>query len=313
VSWLWPGYIGSGRLTLLDGDPGVGKSLVTLDLMARLTSGREFPDGSRPGAARAAVVLSGEDDLAETLRPRLLAAGADLGRVHAWDVGAGLAQFPRDCPELQELIQATGAGLVILDPFFAFLGPDVAGLNDLMIRRALDPLARVAQATGAAVLLIRHLRKASAGEAIHRGLGSIAILGAARTALLVALDPDDPERRVLACSKSNLGSLAASLGFRITATAAGVARIDWQGPVPYAADELLAPQRPRGQAVPQALAFLREQLARGPRDRRGLLTEAGEAGISLRTLERAKALLGVASEQRREGGRNVWYWRLDQG
>src|SRR5262249_3007386 len=105
VSWLWPGYLASGRLTLLDGDPGVGKSLVSLDPAARLTTGRELPDGSRPDLATAVVVLSGEDDMQDTLRPRLLAAGADLRRVHAWNSGAGLPQFPQDCGQLEEFIQ----------------------------------------------------------------------------------------------------------------------------------------------------------------------------------------------------------------
>jgi hypothetical protein len=205
----------------------------------------------------------------------------------------------------------TQARLVLVDPFFAFLGPDTGSLNDLMIRRALQALARAAEATQTAFLLTRHLGKGSVGQpASYRGLGSLAILGGMRTAFLVGRDPDDAARRVLACTKNNLAGFPPSLGFRIGLTGEGLPRIDWLGPVNWTADDLVAAGRWRGEAVPRAVGFLQEQLAHGPRNRQTLLAQAEREGISFRTLERAKAELGVVSEQRREEGRNVWYWRL---
>jgi hypothetical protein len=312
LPWLWPGRIAAGRLTLIDGDPGQGKSLVTLDLAARLTRAQEFPDGHRPPEPAAVLLLpGGEDNIEDTVKPRLCAAGANMDHVFAWPDAAGDPPvFPAACPRLHKMIEQTRARLVLLDPFFAFLGRDTGSLNDLMIRRALAPLARVADATGAGFVLNRHLGKGTVGKtASYRGLGSMAILGATRTAFLIAPDPDDPSRRVFACTKNNLAAFPPALGFRIMSTSDGLPRIDWTGRVDLTADDLVRPAR-QGDAMPHAMRFLREHLASGWVDRQALLKKAALLGVSFRTLERAKAELGVLSEQRREHDRNVWYWTL---
>jgi hypothetical protein len=275
-----------------------------------LTCARALPDGFQPRAPAAVLLLSGEDQLTDTVVPRLHAAGADFDRVYTWNETAEPPVFPAACAALQELIEQTQARLVLLDPFFAFLGEDIGSLNEMMIRRALAPLARVAVATGAAVVLIRHLNKEGGSQAAYRGLGSIAILGAARTAFLIGPDPEDSERRVFACTKNNLAVMPASLDFRIERTNTGLPLIHWLGPVAWTADDLVQADRHRGEAVPRAVRFLQSQLAQGTRPRQALVEEAQQEGISFRTLERAKAELGVVSRQRREGGRNVWYWSL---
>jgi hypothetical protein len=315
VPWLWPGRIAAGRLALIDGDPGQGKSLLALDIAARLSRARELPDGHRPSEPAAVLLLSAEDHWDDTILPRLLAAGADLQRVYPWNEGAaGLAVFPEACPQLERLILQTSARLVIIDPFFAFLGRDVGSLNALMIRRALEPLARLTQKTHAALLLIRHLAKGAVGrQALYRGLGSTTIVGAMRTAFVIAPDPPEPQRRVFACTKNNLSAFPPALAFRIGQTKSGVAQVEWLGTIARTADEVLQVRVRRGEAVPQALAFLRQHLAHGPSDRQTLLEEAGRRGISFRSLERAKAALGIVSQQRREEGRNIWYWRLGAG
>jgi hypothetical protein len=312
LPWLWPDRIALGRLTLIDGDPGQGKSLLALDLAARLTTGRELPDGYQPGEPANVMVLCREDNLGDTVVPRLRAAGADLERVHDWDEAIlGPAVFPQACPQLQHAIRQTEARLVIFDTFLSFLGQEISSLNDLMIRRALEPLAGVAEETQAALLLIRHLNKCGAGkQAVYRGQGSIAILGRARTAFLVGPDPTDADLHVLACTKTNLAAMPAALGFGIVPAVAGTPRIDWQGPVEWTADDLVATGRKPGEAIPRAVRFLEEHLADGPCDRQTLLEHAQQQGLSFRTLERAKAALGVVSQQRREEGRNVWYWSL---
>jgi RecA-family ATPase len=288
VPWLWPGRIAAGRLMLIDGDPGAGKSLLALDIAARLTSVRALPDGYQPSEPAAVLLLQAEDDLHDTVLPRLVAAGANLQRVYTWDAAAGPPVLPQACPQLEKIIQQTQARLVLFDPFFAFLGHDISSLNDLMIRRALAPLAQVAAATQAAFMLNRHLGKLSVGkEACYRGLGSMAILGAMRTAFLLARDPDDSALRVLACTKNNLAAFPPALAFRLAATSAGVPRIDWQGAVDRTADDLVAAGRRRGEAVPRGVTFLQQHLAHGPCNRQTLLEEAQRQGISLRTLERA--------------------------
>jgi len=322
LNWLWPGRWASGKLTLIDGDPGVGKSLASLDLAARLTSCADMPDGYRPPSAVPIVLISAEDNLCDTILPRLVAAGADLNLVTTWHANEPLL-LPKDCSTLQQVIEQTHAKLVILDPFSAFL----ASLNDVTIHQALDPLAELADTTGAAILLIRHLSKTTAGkQAIYRGLGSIAILGAVRTAFLIAPDLNaamtsstKPARElasvrdtpcVLACTKNNLAPLCPSLGYRIITAANGQPQVRWTGIVNRTADDLTVSAHTRRQTLPAAIALLQDQLANGSRERDHLVNLARTEGISLRTLERAKAQLGIVSDQRRRHGCNVWYWSL---
>src|SRR5262249_4630826 len=157
----------------------------------------------------AGVVLVGcEDGAADTIVERLQAAGADLSRVHTFDgtsgagQGMGLPTFPEDCPLLEEAVRESRARLVIIDPLLAVISSNAWSVNDQMVRRALAPLARVAEETRAAIILVRHLCKWGGGQrAIYRGSGSIAIIGSARTAFLVARDPEEPDVRVLASTK----------------------------------------------------------------------------------------------------------------
>jgi AAA domain-containing protein len=187
VEWLWPGRVPAGMITLLDGDPALGKSTITIDLAARVTTGAPMPlttaDDSKPGIIGDVVILTAEDHLGATVRPRLDAAGGDARRVH---VLTGIARaadpdapivLPTDVAELETVIRDNKARLVVIDPLMAFLGADIDSYRDQDVRRALAPLAKVAAATGAAIIIVRHLRK-SAGAALYRGGGSIGIIGA---------------------------------------------------------------------------------------------------------------------------------------
>jgi RecA-family ATPase len=150
-------------LAILDGDLGLGKSLVTLDLCARLTRGRRFPNGT-PAPAGSVVIVNCEDGVADTIRPRLDALGADLGRVHLFRgrVAAGseqLPSFPRDPARLERAVRQVGAVLVIIDPIMAFFDETVCTGNDQSVRQTLAPLARLAEETTCAVLLVRHLNE----------------------------------------------------------------------------------------------------------------------------------------------------------
>ncbi len=198
VSWLWPGRLPLGKLTVLDGDPGKGKSTLSLDLSARLTRGDIMPDGSGGGFPAGVVILSGEDGLADTIVPRLIAAGADLSRVVALAScpdsegdGEHPPVLPDDLPTIRAAIARVGAKLAIIDPLMAYLSDGTNSHKDQDIRRVLFRVAALAEETGAAVLVVRHLNKATGGVALYRGGGSIGIIGAARSGLLVAADPDD--------------------------------------------------------------------------------------------------------------------------
>ena len=210
LAWLWPSILPRGKLVLLEGDPGLGKSLLALDLCARLTTGRPWPDGS-PGPGPANVlVLGAEDGLQDTVLPRLRALQADLDRVftlHPEDPDAAepLA-FPAHTDRLEAALKRTHAALVVIDPITAFLDRGVSPNQDQSIRRAFAPLARLAAKYDCTILLIRHLNKVLSLQALYRGAGSIGFLALCRAAWLVAADPNDPKRRLFAPVKNNLAA-----------------------------------------------------------------------------------------------------------
>lgn len=311
VEWLWGGRIPRGKIGVLDGDPGLGKSTVMLDLAARVSTGRAMPDGS-PGIDGSVVILSAEDGLADTIRPRLDAAGADLSRIVAVEsVGERLVEFPEDVKRIEETIESIGAVLLIVDPLMAFLSGEVNAHRDQHVRRALAPLAKMAERspTRPSIVVVRHLNKGSTtANPLHRGGGSIGIIGAARAGLLAARDPDDPERRVLALTKSNLGKPMPSIGFRVVTAENGAAAIEWLGFSTHSAERLLVvPENEEERSkLEDAKDVLREILASGPVASEEVVRQARATHVSERTLDRAKAALRVRSF--RNG--KIWFWEL---
>ena len=306
VRWLWGPYLPRGKLALLDGDPGVGKSLITIDLAARLSRGGPLPDGTPSGRPHLTLLLSAEDGAADTTRPRAEAAGADLDRVVAVAAADGVPlRFPADLPELTKLVRDRRPDLVVIDPITAFLPAEAT--TEQGVRRVLGMLAVIAERADCAILLVRHLRKEGAARAIHRGLGSIGFSASVRTGLLAARHPADPGRGVLAVTKANLAGPVPSLGYRIGADVGGRAAVEWIGPADVSADGLAAlpaaPLRPRDRAA----AWLAGELAGGPRRASDVLAAAAAAGIPEPTLRRAKADLGVCSH-RAGRDRPEWYW-----
>jgi putative DNA primase/helicase len=321
VEFLWQGRLALGKLNLVDGDPGLGKSTLLLDVGARVSTGRDMPDGS-PGIGRAGVVIqSAEDGLADTIRPRLEAAGADLSRIVALEIGdeAGLrpAFIPDDLDHVEAAIRKTRARLWIVDPLMAYLGAEVNSYRDQDVRRALARITAIAERTGVCAVLIRHLTKAMGGSALYRGGGSIGIIGAARSGLLVARDPDDESgaRRILAVTKSNLGPEAPSLSFTVESASIGdgisTSRIAWGETSAHTATGLLAPPVDDEQrsASDEAAALLRDLLASGPVPAKAVQAAVHDAGIAWRTVERVKVRLGIKSV--RPGGfTGPWSWAL---
>lgn len=313
VTWLWQRRIPLGKLTLLSGDPGLGKSTLLLDLAARVSKETPMPDGSLP-VQGGVVVLSAEDGAADTIVPRLNAAGADLKRIALL---AGVRVDGRDeeliLPDhLEAVRQAVSryqALLVVVDPLNAYLTGAVNSWRDHDLRRALRPLAKLAEDTGVALIASRHLRKASGGPALYAGGGSIAFTAAARAEFLVARDPDDDERRVLAIVKSNLAAPQPSLTFRLESTPEAVARIVWGSASPYTANQLVTTIRDTDEqgAVAEAAEFLSEHLADGPKPSVWVEAAAEKVGIKQRTLDRARRLLAVG--KRKRGGRGG-HWEM---
>ncbi len=313
VTFLWDGRIPLGKLSVLDGDPGLGKSTLTGDLSARVSRGAVMPDGTGGGVPGGVVLISGEDGLADTIVPRLIAAGADLERIVALSTcpdeeGGHPFVLPDDLSWLEQAIAEVDATLVVIDPLMAFLSDQTNSHRDQHIRRVLARVHTLAESTGAAVLVVRHLNKTTGGPAIYRGGGSIGIIGAARSGLLVARDPDDDDRRVLASVKSNLCIPPASLSFHLESTEHGAARVVWDGVSAHKADMLLAlPTSDQDRTErDEAKDFLRQLLTDGAVPATEAQTLARAAGISEATLRRARQELGVSLSRDGFQGRSLW-------
>lgn len=323
IFWLWPGRIPLGKLTVLDGDPGLGKSLLSLDIAARVTTARAMPDGSRSDFPTPAgvLILSAEDDLSDTIRPRLEAAGADL--LHVATLGLVRTsqgeRFPilTDLDDIRLALRRIDARLMIIDPLMAYLPSTVNSHRDQDVRSVLAPLAALVAELGVALLVIRHLNKMVLSNALYRGGGSIGIVAAARSGLLVARDPDDSDgnRHILVATKANLAKLPPALAYRIETPPDGSPFISWNGATHHTAATLLAQpgDTDTRSASDEAVAFLAEMLANGPVPANEVRQDSGQAGIASRTLDRAKRKLGVkARKVPKPGGNQQWVWLLTE-
>lgn len=319
VNWLWKAWIARGMLNLVDGDPGVGKSTASLDLAARVTRGREMPNEAPSRREPADVILIGnEDHLGATVMPRLEAAGADLTRVHA--IVAVPTPGDKDAPptladvvQVEQVIRDKKVALVIIDPLMAHLPSGTDAYRDSEMRALLGPWAMMAQRTGVAVVLVRHLRKMG-GSALYRGGGTVGIVGAVRSAMLVGRDPDDAESCVLAHSKGNLAPAPKSLRYRVV-DCEGIGRIEWLGVADgVTADHLAAlPDQHAKETDPvdAAADALKSLLASGPRPTKEANAEVhAMTGASPRTIERARSKLGVVAHKQSGQSARVAVWML---
>lgn len=317
VRWLWFGRIPANKLTIIEGDPGLGKSTMALDIAARTTAGMTFPNSvDSAGVPRAVVILSAEDGLADTIRPRLEASGGHSDRAVVLNEPE-LEQrllFPEGTTALEATVRQHQAAMVIIDPMAAYMSPSININKDTDVRLVLTQLARLAERNNTAVIMIRHLNKNEAVSSQYRGGGSIGITGAARSVLLVAQDPSDSDVRVVLPTKSNVSALAPGLTFKIHSDSEIEApRIQWGEPCGYSAEELMVRKLPSPTTkLADAEDFLTNALAGGPRSQLAVQDQAREKGISASTLRRAKKRLGVQSEKLggRYSGEQHWTWAL---
>lgn len=314
--WLWSNRLAAGKLAILEGDPGLGKSLVALDLCARLSTGRAFPDGAPTFGLANSLVINGEDGDDDTIVPRLAALGADLKRVFVLprEGGGGLPlRLPSRLDRLEDAIHATAAKMVVIDPIVAFLDPGIQVGNEAHIRHALLPLAELAGRHHCVPLLVRHLTKSTSHRSTYRGGGSIGLLGMCRSGWLVAAHPRKPKtQRVLAEVKNNLSAPQPSLAYEVHQEDNRTVGVHWLDTCPWNADQLLAAvgKRPVVAKVLFAIDFLRSFLKEGPRTVPEIWTAAREERLSRTTLERAKRELEIRSRKVYIDGYQRNYWLM---
>ncbi len=319
INWLWPGRIALGKITLITGDPGLGKSLLTAALATHVSLGSTWPDDS-PCPRGDVVFLSAEDGLADTIRPRLDAAGAECHRIHflsaireeqRGETKSRTFSLKRDIKALELAAQdVVACRLVVIDPVSAYLDDTDSNTNS-DVRGLLAPLAAFAEDNAIAVVVVSHLNKNTAGSALYRTTGSLAFVAAARAAHLVAKDKDKNGRRLFLPLKNNLAKDDTGLAYKIIEGQNGSPVVAWEsGPVAITAQEALnATAVEKGHTdTDEAVEFLRTVLANGPLSANDGFKEAGYAGISKKRLERARGRLGIVTKKL--GFEKGWEWSL---
>lgn len=311
VHWLWPDRVPVGFITVFAGRTGLGKSFVTCDLAARVTTGRDMPDGT-PNAEVGSVLIISEDPYEYVLAPRLIELGADMDRVHflTWEA---MAQYSLENIEMLERAyeEAGKPILIAIDPPTNFLGGADEHKN-AEVRRVLMGLVAWLQDKTSACVLITHCNKqAGKGvEALNRVIGSVAWTTTARIAHTFAPDPDDRDRCVFVPMKSNLGMLAKGLGYRIVSTDS-LATIEWLGQVDVNADDALNREKKKATREVKAAEWLVERF----REKRewfsdDLFAAAKAEGISRDAIFEAKGTLDLPRARKGEmpGGKSAWIW-----
>lgn len=309
VQWLWAGRIPLGKLTLLCGDPGLGKSYITLDVAARVSTGQAWPDDAPAFGPATVLVLAAEDGLADTVKARLTAANADQSLIRVItpveeemaDTSAHL-NLGRDCQRLEQFAHEHDVRLIIIDPITAYMGEKNANAS-AEVRALLQPLATLASKCNCAVLAVTHLNKNSdEGSTLYRALGSIAWTAACRMVWAVRGSHSEPDRTLLPV-KSNLAPMHSKISFRI-----GDDGVVW-GATEQCEPASLGPAEEG--AEDKAVRFLREWLQGGPLPATEMMDLAATEGISKRTLARAKSRAGVRS--RKIGAEWEWFLEADAG
>ena len=303
VRWLWYPYIPLGKVTIIQGDPGEGKTTFVLAIISALTKDEALPECDKALEPMNVIYQTAEDGLADTIKPRLVAAGADCSRVLVIDESK---QELTLCDERLELgIRETGAKLIVLDPLQAYLGGEVDMHRANEVRPVLKRVASMAERTSCAVILIGHMNKAQGLKSSYRGLGSIDFRAAARSVLLVGRLKDDPSVRVVAQDKNSLAPEGRSIAFELDAERG----FHWKGFCDSTVDDVLS-----GTGKVQTKTMMMEeelkQMLSESVSAEEVLKRTESLGVSERTLMIAKKNLGIVSEK--QGGQ--WYWRLpDQG
>jgi putative DNA primase/helicase len=325
IRWLWPGRIARGKVTLIAGHPGLGKSQLALNLAAVVSTGGRWPVDGAQGDLGSVVILSAEDDVADTIRPRLEAAGADVGRCHVVDAvrdvdGAGdihsrAFNLAADVERLEALLAELGdVALVVIDPLTAYLGGADSHKN-AEVRGLLAPLGEMAARRTVAVVCVSHLNKGGSSEALLRVSGSLGFVAASRAAFIVAKDNGQPARRLFLPLKNNLSSDQTGLAFTVAPhrlpNGIETSWLLWESePVTVTADDAMAPVEATADSteIANACEWLRDLLVPGPVEAREVLRLAGDQGFNHRMAQRARQKIGATTQREGfgKGSRVLW-------
>jgi putative DNA primase/helicase len=328
IDFLWPGRIARGKHTAIAGEPGDGKSQLSIYVAATISRGGEWPCGEGRAPVGNVIILNAEDGAEDTVVPRLIAAGADLKRVHIVSAvlqegGKGRRTFnlQADLALLEKKIGEIGdVALVIIDPISSYMGKTDSHKNS-EVRGALEPASEMADRLKVAILSITHFSKSGSGnnsKALHRFIGSIAFVGAPRAAFAVIEDADSEGRILFLHAKNNMAAKLQGLAYRLVQRIVGdtgesivASYVVWDNEaVAASADEALRATESGGDrtAAAEAEEFLQDKLCQGAAPAKDCEEDARALGIAPRTLRRARKKLGVIAEK--AGLKEGWIWRL---
>lgn len=302
IEWLWYPFIPYGKLTIIQGDPGDGKTTMVLNLAAKLSKGEALDENMKVTEPVNVIYQTAEDGLADTVKPRLELAGADCERIIVIDESDKSLSMVDE--RLEEAIVRTGARLLILDPIQAYLGGGMDMNRANEARDMTKKLGALAEKTKCAIILIGHMNKASGNKAAYRGMGSIDFFAVARSVILVGRVEGEPNTRVVVQIKNNLAAFGHPKAFALSEDG-----FKWLGDYEITVDEVLGGITPKANKMEQAKQMLRE-LAETQNAvlSNEIFDRADELGISKRTLENAKKELGIRARKIN----NAWYWELDK-
>ena len=302
VDWLWYPYIPFGKITLIQGDPGDGKTMLALNIAALLSNGSPMPDSDRKIDCTRIIYQSAEDGAEDTIKPRLVSAGADCSRIAFID--ESVQNLTLNDARFESAIKETEARLIVIDPLQAYLGENSEMSRADGIRPMMKQLAAVAERSGSAIIIIGHMNKASGTKGIYRSLGSIDITASARSVLLVGRIKSNSSIRVMAQLKNSLAEEGKPIAFEINENS----KVRWIGEYDITADELLSgdESQSEGTRLTEAVDSLKSILIDKKAPCVHIYTTLQELGISKRSVDRAKKILGIKSTKHTDG----WYWSL---
>ena len=308
VNWLMFPYVAIGKLTVIQGDPGAGKTFLSAYIASLVTRGGCHP--LFPGVAFPTgnvLFQTGEDGLADTLRPRFESLGADLSKIYIIDESENPVSF-KDLDRLTDALRRYRPKLLIFDPIQAYLGADVDFHRANEIRPVMKGLGNLAAQHGCAIVLIGHLNKSIGGKALYRGVGSIDIPAVARSVLLVGIDPDDKSQRVVLQTKSSLAAPGPALGFTLDPETG----FQWTGKLEDMTEERLLGMGRRSGKTGSAESILADILADGPKPAKEAIQAVVDVvGCSARTVQNAAKALGINYAPVRDGKQLLHYnWQL---
>lgn len=301
IKWLWYPFIPYGKLTIVQGDPGDGKTTMILNLAAQLSRGKCFEDGSGVEAPMKVIYQTAEDGLADTVKPRLEKAGADCEQILVIDESDKSLSMIDE--RIEEALKTSGAKMLILDPIQAYLGGGMDMNRANEAREMTKKLGMLADKYGCAIILIGHMNKAAGNKAAYRGMGSIDFFAVARSVLLVGRVVGEPDIRAVVQIKNNLAEFGHPKAFRLSDEG-----FDWIGDYEITVDEVLGGIAPKVNKLEQAKRLLMELAETNNMMLSGEILElATDEDISKRTMETAKKELGIKAKKIN----NAWYWVLD--